>query len=147
MGYFQIFPAIHQWARAQKVFNVCFDNMNVFYSYFNANKFHTVDLQSQGVKSVTPRVSIFVNDREKIKEYFYNNKVELGQWFDGPLSPVPDNDVFNYTKNGYPHAQLCANTIVNFPCHSRITRRDINRMISLIDTFQQLYPEVIKKQI
>jgi perosamine synthetase len=143
MGLFQILPAIYQWRRAQQVFDACLVNMNTFYSYFKSNKFQTVDLLSQGLTSVTPRVSIFVKDREKISNFFLDNKVELGQWFDGPLSPVPDNKIFNYSKYGYPNAQLCAESIVNFPCHSRINKNDIVRILTLLSNFQKLNPQII----
>jgi dTDP-4-amino-4,6-dideoxygalactose transaminase len=145
MGLFQLIPAIYQWSRASKLFDLYYKNMVILFSYFQSKGFSTPDLMCEGERSITPRVSIFVSNREMVKKFFLKNNIELGQWFDGPLSPVPDNPIFNYQIQQYPNAKICARQIINFPCHCGLNEKDIKRMTKLIGQYDELYPKQIKK--
>jgi dTDP-4-amino-4,6-dideoxygalactose transaminase len=78
--------------------------------------------------SIAPRVSFLVNDRQEAFAYFRAAGVELGAWFDGPMSPVPRASVFNYKLGGFPNAEGIARNVVNLPCHSRIDAADLTRI-------------------
>ena len=84
---------------------------------------------------VSPRISFYTNDRSVAVDYFMEHGIELGQWFDGPLSPVPKNPLFNYLPGQYPLAEAVAMKIVNLPCHSRITGRDLDHMENILKNF------------
>jgi dTDP-4-amino-4,6-dideoxygalactose transaminase len=84
---------------------------------------------------VSPRISFYTNDRSVAVDYFMEHGIELGQWFDGPLSPVPKNSIFNYLPGEYPLAEAVAMKIVNLPCHSRITGRDLDHMENILKNF------------
>ena len=85
--------------------------------------------------SIAPRVSFLVNNRQEALAYFRAAGVELGSWFDGPMSPVPSAPVFNYKVGSFPNAEGVARGIVNLPCHSRIDAADLARITTTLRDF------------
>jgi dTDP-4-amino-4,6-dideoxygalactose transaminase len=72
--------------------------------------------------------------------WFEARGVELGAWFDGPLSPLPDPDVFNYVADHYPSATAVAEQIVNLPSHNRLSSSDVDRLIALVESYAAEHP-------
>lgn len=91
--------------------------------------------------AVAPRVSFLVANRSAASDYFLARGVELGEWFDGPMSPVPTAPQFNYRSGGYPNAEHIARHVVNLPCHSRMTAKDVDHVCNTLRSFVQDCPE------
>lgn len=87
--------------------------------------------------AVAPRVSFIARDRPSIKAYFRARGVELGEWFDGPMSPVPTAPEFNYRPGSYPNAEKVAARVVNLPSHSRLSAADIELIITELKAYYE----------
>jgi dTDP-4-amino-4,6-dideoxygalactose transaminase len=90
--------------------------------------------------SISPRIPLLVKDRSFFIDYFLKNGIEIGQWFDGPLSPSPKTDCFNYNANQYPKASFVAKHIVNIPCHYRLNEDDISMIKKTLSEFAEEFP-------
>ena len=88
-----------------------------------------------GELSVAPRVSFLADDRAEIITYFRERGIELGEWFDGPMSPVPTAPQFNYSPGSYPQAEAVARRITNLPCHSRLTDSDVDNIVETLKAY------------
>jgi dTDP-4-amino-4,6-dideoxygalactose transaminase len=88
-----------------------------------------------GEVSVAPRVSFLVRDRHEASTYFLARGIELGEWFDGPLSPPPTSPRFGYVPGRYPKADSVARQVVNVPCHSGLTDDDVEHVCSVVRSF------------
>lgn len=92
-------------------------------------------------ESVAPRVSFLVSDPEAAIAYFRARGVELGLWFNGPLSPLPTSSLFRYHADLYPRAMQVARHVVNIPCHSRLSAADLEQINSALRDFVRSYPQ------
>lgn len=91
---------------------------------------------------VTPRVSFLVSDRQAAVRWFRAAGIELGQWFDGPLSPLPEGVTpFNYDLENYPHAAFVAAHVVNLPSHSRLSSSDLDHIVETLTRYAEAHPE------
>lgn len=90
---------------------------------------------------VSPRVPFLVSNPIEAMNFFSDNGVELGRWFEGPLSPEPKSDLFNYSKNNFPNAGYISKYIVNLPCHSRLSKSDLTKLKNLLYLFSDKYPK------
>jgi perosamine synthetase len=95
---------------------------------------------SQGDLQVSPRIAFLVRDRRAAMRWFASNAVELGAWFDGPLSPLPDPIVFNYEAERYPRAVAVARHIVNLACHCGLTDADVDRLVAAVRRYAAAHP-------
>ncbi len=124
-----------QWKRFNEVAIKCAEN---FYEIANAatNLGYKVHLpKSQVEYSVSNRVSLLVKDPAEMVNYFGLENIELGRWFDGPLSPSPVNKVFNYKLKKFPQATKTAKHVVNIPSHSGLTIGDKDKIITLLRAY------------
>jgi hypothetical protein len=101
---------------------------------------HDLDIEmpgrpAAGETSVAPRVTFLSDDPGEITTYFRERGVELGEWFNGPMSPVPTAPQFNYHPGSYPRAEAIARRVVNLPAHSRLTRADLRALTRTLQTF------------
>ena len=94
----------------------------------------------EGDECVAPRVSFLAADRAAIMAYFFARGLELGEWFDGPLSPPPTSPLFNYDAARYPRAAGIARHVVNLPCHNRLSSADITRLCETLRDFARESP-------
>ena len=99
--------------------------------------------------SVSPRVSFLVANRASIMQWFSRRGVELGAWFDGPLSPLPEAALFNYEKIHFRHASFIADHIVNIPSHSRLASVDLEKIEVVLEEYASAHPEdlVFQRQL
>ncbi len=86
---------------------------------------------------VSPRVAFLVNDPDAVSLWFYRKGIELGRWFDGPLSPLP---IFNFDVSQFPNVKKISNHIVNLPCHNRLTKSDLVWFNNIIQMFVRENP-------
>jgi len=139
MGKAQTLLAILQWRKFQKVAATCAKNHAMFLENLRSLGYATHIPQNKKIKSVTNRVSFLTNNRIQMINFFQDNNIELGLWFDGPLSPVPTNKIFNYTVGAFPVAESVAERVVNMPCHNRLSSRDKERIISCLKKYTKFY--------
>lgn len=84
-------------------------------------------------KSSYIRYWSLVENREKLKELFRSDGIELGEWFNCPIHPrgSASNNLF-YQKGSCPIAEYVAEHNVNLPTHLKISTRDANRIIKVL---------------
>jgi perosamine synthetase len=140
MGGIQAALAAHQWGDFVNIAAACENNANRLRGFSTQLGLLTPGMPSPNETAVAPRLSLLVNDRETIIRYFWQQGVELGQWFDGPLSPIPSNSLFNYQASDYPVAAKIAKHVVNLPCHSRLSDVDLLHIGKVLKKFTQDYP-------
>ena len=62
------------------------------------------------------RFPVLVDNRNKIKELFKSNNIELGLWFTAPLSsPTVDYDLFQYIKGSCVNSERICDSVINIP--------------------------------
>ncbi len=143
MGGGQAGFAALQWGNFSKIISSCEKNANELRELLtDLNIFIPGEPENNEV-SVAPRVSILVTNRATTIDYFMEKGIELGQWFDGPLSPMPTDAAFNYQMGSYPLAESVALHVVNLPCHSRLTKNDLKNIANHLIKFSQDYSECL----
>ena len=146
MGGIQAALAVFQWGDFSKITSACERNAMILRDALLKLNCIAPGSPAHNEVSVTTRVSLLVTDRELAIRYFGERGIELGQWFDGPLSPIPTSPLFNYQIGAYPSAEKVAKKIVNLPCHSRLTERDLGQITALLIEFNQEHPGCILEQ-
>jgi perosamine synthetase len=142
MGIFQLHFAMYQWKNLKSISYRINKNFKALqevlikmeFSYFS----HNLD-----VFVVSPRISFLVENTKFATFFFMQRGIELGTWFDGPLSPLPKNDVFNYRNHDFPNANFISKHIVNLPCHSGVSQNDLECILKGITEFNNHQPESI----
>ena len=104
-------------------------NYRILGSYSNKNN------------SVSPRVPLLVKDRTSFINFFRDRGIEIGTWFDGPLSPLPKYSVFNYDKANYPNSCFIAKHIVNIPCHIKMKDYHLELIEEALADFSLSHPD------
>jgi len=136
----------HQWNRLERIARSCEGNGVRIREALKRLGYLPLGACSANVFSVSNRVSFLVADRPAIMEWFRVRGVELGSWFDGPLSPLPRAAAFNYQGQAFPNASFVAEHIVNVPCHSRLNVSDIEDMERLLADYAADHPEDLQVQ-
>ena len=143
IGHFQAGLALIQWKYFReeilKAANIG-EKIRLFLSEYG---FTTPGSPNEGEMSTSPRVSFLVNNRAEASDYFFQRGIELGEWFDGPLSPEPSTPNFNYNKSFYKNAETIANHIVNLPSHLGLTISDLDHIKTVLRDFVRDHPENI----
>lgn len=124
-----------QWRDLGKVATACEEHAGELRQVLHELHLSTPGAPARGEVSIAPRVSFLVSNRQEASAYFRAKGIALGQWFDGPMSPMPSSPRFNYQPGGYPNAEKVAQSVVNLPCHSRITAADLDHMVTTLREF------------
>jgi len=138
--------ATHQWLRLDRITEVCHEHGTYIRNILTDLGYIPLGTFGDEYTSVSPRVSFLVADRSAVMSWFLMNGVELGSWFDGPLSPVPEVEVFNYRKENYPKASFVAKHIVNIPCHNRLSHSDNIFLEKTLTQYALVHPQDLKIQ-
>ena len=141
MGAPQARFATLQWKNFPRVAKQCATNGDAIRAELASLGLAAPGEPEPGDRSVTPRVSFLVRDRPSALSFFSRRGIELGEWFNGPMSPVPVTPAFNYPPDAFPNAQAVARQVVNLPCHSGISRSGMEAMISTLRAFVRQYPD------
>ena len=131
MGFAQVALCISQLEESR----VNFDLMERNYAYLS-DGLKKLDCKvlspaSHAQKCVSVRLAMRVKNPSRLKKKFQKAGIEVGDWFDGPLSPEPCSKRFSYIRTDYPVACEIANEIINLPCHRKVTTADLQLMIEL----------------
>lgn len=140
MGLPQKVLAAHQWRRLAEIRSISAGHVRYLQAALKDANLQVVGVTLPGNESVSPRVCFLVEDHKRTVAWFRDRNVEIGRWFDGPLSPPPSADVFAYVPDLLPNARRTAQHIVNLPSHCGITSRDCNRLIQLINEYAASHP-------
>lgn len=132
--------AVYQWKNLNIIGTTSHENFNIISNHLKKLGFINFRPKDKYFY-VSPRVSFLVDDPTKAMEFFCKYGIEMGRWFDGPLSPKPKTDLFNYNNKQYPVANSISKHIVNLPCHSRLSRNDMNHILLVINEFSKNYPK------
>lgn len=141
LGRPQAYLALSQFKKIDSIFKSCNKNFNLVSSILRKYGFTVLNVQYDSVFTVSSRVPFLINDQSKAVNWFQKHGVELGLWFNGPLSPWPKNEIFKYENDLYPKSVKLSNNIINFPCHSKINKKDIKKFDSLIKEYIYHNPE------
>jgi perosamine synthetase len=142
LGNPQIQLAIHQWKNVDIIKKECIDNADYINKVLRKCEYKTFKDSTNNINKVaTPRVPFLIKNRSSIKDWFTKHNIELGSWFDGPLSPIPSAKIFNYDPELYPNALFISKHIVNIPCHNRLSNNDLLHMELLINIYFEKYPD------
>lgn len=141
MGGIQAGFALKQWSEFNTITLACRENAKFLWNLFEDLNIPVLGKEETDEYQVPPRVSFLISKRNNIMKYFLENGIDLGQWFDGPLSPVPSNPIFNYREGSYPSAEFVAKRIVNIPCHMRVSKRDIEHIRKTLTAYHNDYPD------
>jgi len=139
MGKAQTLLATLQWRKSQTVTATCAKNYAMLVKNLRSLGYATHASQNKKIKGVANRVSFLANNRTEMMDFFRNKHIELGLWFDGPLSPVPIKKIFNYKAGTFPVAESIAEQVVNIPCHNRLSGDDIEIILSCLKEYTKLY--------
>ncbi len=85
------------------------------------------------------RFSFSLPDPARAVEHFADRQIELGRWFDSPVTPVrltdPNLAMTGYRRGSCPVAEDIADHCVNFPTDPIITRSDAARIIDTLESY------------
>ena len=139
--------AIHQWKRMDAITQSCLSNGIRIRNLVTRLGYVPLGLFNENTHSVSPRISILVSDRRLILAWFQQKGIELGVWFDGPLSPLPNVSVYHYNRTDFPKASFIADHVVNIPCHSRLTQSDFRLIETAMIEYAAMHPEDVLLQV
>ena len=143
MGAPQARLAALQWRDLSRIAESCETNAMAIRAELTSLGVAAPGSPGRGDHAVSPRVSLLVSDRTRAVVFFERFGIELGRWFDGPMSPLPTAPAFNYSPGSYPNAERVAVQVVNLPCHSGVSRRGMRRMISALRRFVREHPDAV----
>ena len=132
----QINLAIYQWNNYYKLIKKVNDNGIEIRRILIDNGYSPLGNYNENDLTVSPRVPVLVKDRKELLTYFRQNNVDLGVWFDEPLSPAPKSSIFNYDKNKYSNALYISQNVINFPSHNSLCVEDLNKINSILKEYR-----------
>lgn len=79
------------------------------------------------------RYTFLVKDRQKLKEIFQNNQIDLGEWYNSVIHPWGSSlEALYYQGGSCPVAEFVAEHCANLPTHPKVNKRDVGRIIRLL---------------
>jgi len=132
--------AIIQIARFEEIISIHAEYSLRIRSKLNKLNYHVLGCYSNHDKSVSPRVPFLVKDKTFFIDFFKDRGIEVGTWFDGPLSPLPKESIFGYDKANYPNSCFIARHIVNLPCHAKMRSYDLTLIERTLVDFALSHP-------
>lgn len=135
----QLAFAARQWRRIDAVVAISTANMLAELEAIRGAGLDAFDDLLGDGRPVSPRTPFLVHDREAATAWFAARNVELGCWFDGPLTPLPESGAFHYDSARYPNASTTARRIVNLPSHAGIDAADRARIVDLIHSYAAVH--------
>ena len=137
----QLFLLAFQWKKMGAIQLQYAKNISFFINVLGEpENFKVVDYNDLN-HAVSSRICFYTEDRKLFTDWFLENGVEVGYWFDGPLSPLPESEKFNFDPELFPNAKDVASHVVNLPFHCRLTQNDVRKLASLLRNYLLKYPE------
>jgi perosamine synthetase len=143
LGIAQVALAEIQWLKFSLITNACAINFIEIAKEARSLGYRTHIYESDNQFCVSNRVSLMVQNPTQMLEYFKRQSIDLGRWFDGPLSPLPVGWPFNYEPDKFPFSQKVARHIINIPSHSRLSILDRKKIIKVLRSYASENPDSI----
>ncbi|WP_215387209.1 DegT/DnrJ/EryC1/StrS family aminotransferase [Polynucleobacter sp. AM-7D1] len=143
LGIAQVALAEIQWLKFSLITNACAKNFIEIAREARRLGYRTHIYESDNQFCVSNRVSLMVQNPTQMLEYFKRQSIDLGRWFDGPLSPLPVGWPFNYEPDKFPFSQKVARHIINIPSHSRLSIVDRKKIIKVLRSYTSENPDSI----
>lgn len=105
---------------------------------------HGVATYPQSPAGASPnwiRFPFLIADRRDMQRFFRRRGIEVGQWFDHPVSGAAEPTRFGYRSGDCPEAEYLAAHVVNLPLHGRLSERDAARVAQTLDAYLRRHPE------
>lgn len=132
--------AISQWKRLDKIAIRTDANYRTLLAALKKYGFILPGKNGASSTISSPRISFLVTNVNETISFFSEKNIEIGLWFNGPLSPLPESDLFSYDINQFPNSKKIAKHVVNLPCHSRLSNKDIQHILQILKEFTQIQP-------
>lgn len=132
MGPAQALLGAYQWKKFRSICARCANNFKLISNSLVKAGYVVHQPPNKAVTPVSNRVSFLVQNREDLILKFRRRGIELGHWFDEPLSPTPSNPIFHYDENQFPNARQVSRSVLNVPCHSGLSKADVSKILSVI---------------
>jgi dTDP-4-amino-4,6-dideoxygalactose transaminase len=87
------------------------------------------------------RFPLLVKDPKRMTAFFAGFGVELGRWFEYPISPPPSPGAYGYDPGDCPVGEEVGRHMVNLPSHTRMSERDIETTITALDEYFSTHPD------
>ena len=133
--------AIIQITRFEEITSIHAEYSLSIRSKLNKLNYHVLGSYSDQDFSVSPRVPFLVKDKIFFIDFFKERGIEVGTWFDGPLSPLPKESIFGYDKANYPNSCFIAKHIVNLPCHAKMRSYHLTLIEDSLVDFALSHPD------
>jgi dTDP-4-amino-4,6-dideoxygalactose transaminase len=101
---------------------------------------HTFPAVAPGAEPAWVRFPFLVDDRPAFRRAMARVGVEVGQWFDHPVSGAREPAAVGYVAGACPTAELVARHVVNLPVHRRVTDADVRRITETLDRYLAAHP-------
>jgi len=85
------------------------------------------------------RYPVLVKDPVALRQYAWQHRVMLGDWYDVPVAPRGvDQIAAGYSSGSCPNAEGICKRIVNLPLHLNLAEQDVYKIVSLLKDFYGL---------
>lgn len=101
----------------------------------------TFPVVSPGAEPSWSRFPFLVADRAGMKRYFGSRGIEVGQWFDSPVSGAEDLAAVGYRHGECQQAEFVSRHVVNLPVHPRVSAADVDRIARHLDAYLREHQE------
>jgi len=82
------------------------------------------------------RFPLLIKDKQKIKRYFAQQGMYIGDWYNQAIDPAgTDFKKVSYTKGACPTAEELAANIINLPTHPTMTKDDGERVLKTLKEY------------
>lgn len=99
-------------------------------------------ISNKQLKSGLIRFPMLVSDTLKFIEYFRREGIEVGTWFDSPISPMPHSpSEYYYRQGSCPVSETVSKHIVNLPLHRRLSDSDIDHICNVLTRYCHENPQ------
>lgn len=96
---------------------------------------HTFPLISDHSEPQWIRYPFLVENRAAFTRFFAAAGIEIGHWFDSPISGAQSLEAYGYTQGTCPVAERVTRHVVNLPTHARLSEGDVVRITERLDAY------------
>lgn len=111
-------------------------------------------LEERGIDEANPiknsrgacliRFPLQVRQPNRAIEFFGRHGIELGRWFDYPISERPvELSTYHYTAGQCPIAERISDHVINLPINLRMSPDDVDRACTTLNRFLDCHPDEV----
>ena len=90
------------------------------------------------------RFPLQVRQPDRAIDFFGRHGIELGRWFDYPISERPvELSTYHYTAGQCPIAEHISDHVINLPVNSRMSPDDVDRACTTLNRFLDCHPDEV----